>query len=126
MSRVIPRDWCAGLLHDGDHLDPVALFMIRPPGRPRPDLGPDHILIVDQCAVVDVGGHPVVASVVVGATEEIHADAVTLVRHRLPLFASRGIAARPADGDNAAGTSSSPGRGEDSWEDSREACFEGR
>jgi len=124
VSGIVPHDWCAVLLHDGDDLDSVA-FLFRPGRRPRSDLGADHVFVVDHRAVVDIAG-----LVVVGiAAEEVHADAVALLHHRLPLIARRAKAARraAADGDDASvGTRPSAGSGEDTRENSSKARFEGR
>jgi hypothetical protein len=89
-------------------------------------LGPHHVLAVDHRAVEDFYGLGVAAAVVCGAAEEVHADAVALLQHRLSLFARRNHVAAglvvAADGDDAAvGTCPAAGRGEDSREDSCEA-----
>jgi hypothetical protein len=127
VSRPVSRDRCAVLLHNSDHLDASLAFFFRPGRRPRSDLGPHHIVVVDDSAVEDFG---LVAAIVGVAAEEVHADAVALLHHRPPLLARRDvITARLVLASNshnpAVGTCSAAGRGEDSRENPRETRFEG-
>jgi hypothetical protein len=124
VSRPVPRDGRAVLLHDSDDLDLVAV-LLRPGRRPRSDMRPHHILVVDHGAIEDFDGL-VVAAFVGMAAEEVHADAVALLHHRLALLARRdGIPARLVVASNrqnaAAGTGAAAGRGEDAGEYPREA-----
>lgn len=124
VSRPISRHRLAVLLHDSDDLDFIAFFL-RPGRGPRSDVRPHHILLVDHRAIEDFDGLGV-AAVVGVAAEEVHANAVALLHHRLALLARRdGIAARLVVAsdrhDAAVGTGSAAGRGEDARENPREA-----
>jgi hypothetical protein len=131
VSRPVSRDRCAVLLHNSHHLDAIFAFLFRPGRRPRSDLGPYHVLGIDHCAVKDFHGLGVAVAVVRGAAEEVHANAVALLHHRLPLLARCDhVAARlvvASDSHDAAvGARAPAGRGENARENPREAGFEGR